>query len=61
MGWGGKKGGERERAGSSCLGNHRDSSIKGKEALGAGPQAFKNCLLQSLAPMGLFILAQESP
>lgn len=46
---------------SSCLGNRRDSSIKGKEALGTGLQAFMNHSLQTPAPMGLFILARESP
>lgn len=47
--------------GYSCLGKRRGFSIKGKEALGEGLQAFMSRSLQTLAPMGLFILARESP
>lgn len=59
--WQGGGRGEEEGAGIFFLGNSWDSSIKGKEALGAGPQAFMSRSLQSLAPMDLFILAQEIP
>lgn len=61
MDWGRERKRTRGKEPGSCLGNCWDSSIKGKEALGAGPQAFMNRSLQIPAPMDLFILARESP